>query len=197
MTPMPAPVVRAWPGATVVCLGTGPSLTTADVEHCRGLRVIAVNNAYTLAPWADALYAADLKWWKWHKGVPDFAGAKYSVEPTIWAGVHALRNTGRTGLERDPSCLKTGYNSGYQAINLAVHLGAARIVLLGYDLKGDHFFGAHPDRSRPPFPLCLEAFPTLVAPLAEAGVEVINCTPGSSLRCFPMATLASVLERAA
>lgn len=194
-------VPRLWPGSTIVCLGTGPSLTQADVDLCRGrARVIAVNNAYRYAPWADVLYAADLKWWLWHKGVPDFAGLKYSIaaKPKNWIVAQVLRNTGKHGLELTPTGLRTGFNSGYQAINLAVHLGARRIALLGYDMHGDHCFGSHPDKSKPPFPGCLEAFPTLVPPLKEAGVEVLNCTLGSAIDCFPRAPIElALMERAA
>jgi hypothetical protein len=199
-TPPRPSVPRLWPGATVVCVGTGPSLTQADVDACRGrARVIVVNNAYQVAPWADALYAADEKWWRWHKGVPDFAGLKYTIDPNrkAWPGLVALRNTGQNGLESDPTGLRTGFNSGYQAINLAVHLGAARIVLLGYDMSGDHYFGSHPDKTRPPFGPCLQAFATLPAPLAAAGVEVVNATRRTALQVFPCVPLETLVEVAA
>lgn len=188
----------------MVCLGTGASLTPADVEVCRGhARVIAINNAYTICPLADAMYAGDQKFWRWVQGAPDFAGLKYTVEPQKprWPGLEVLRHDGgrdAPGLCLDPDGLRTGYNSGYQAINLAVHFGAARIILLGYDMHGAHFFGHHPDNTAPPFALCLEHFETLVAPLAALGVSIVNCTPHSALRCFPMAPLVDVLaERAA
>lgn len=191
-----ATVPRLWPGETVVCVGTGPSLTQADVDACRGrARVIVVNDAYRLAPWADLLYAADDKWWAWHKGAPGFAGLKYTIAPCrhAWPGLQVLRNSGQHGLESNPSGLRTGYNSGYQAINLAVHLGASRVLLLGYDMAGDHYFGSHPDRTRPPFAPCLKAFATLPDPLRAAGVEVVNCSRHTALTCFPRQPLREVL----
>lgn len=194
-------VPRLWPGSTIVCLGTGPSLTKADVESVRDrARVIAINDAHRLAPWADVLYACDAKWWTWHRGVPAFGGLKYALQPAAahWPRVQVLRNTGVTGLELQPSGLKNGRNSGYQAINLAVHLGAARIVLLGYDMQApgntSHFFGAHPDKSRPPFSLCLQQFATLVGPLRTLGIDLVNCTRTTALTCFPRRPLAEVLE---
>jgi len=212
---MASSVPRLWPGSTVVCIGSGPSLTQADVDACREkARVIVVNDAYKLALWADLLYACDSKWWKWahtdkkrHPHFADFHGLKFALEPQQmrWPQVQTLRNMGPYGLELNPVGVRTGSNSGYQAINLAVHFGAKRILLLGYDMKLSgsraHFFGptgAHPDNSKPPFQACLKAFQTLVAPLAKAGVDVINCTPGSALKAFPMASLRDVLiERAA
>lgn len=198
-------VPRCWPGETVTILGGGPSLTPVDVAAVRGqTRVIALNNAYQLAPWADVLYACDQKWWTWHQGVPSFTGPKFSIaasDPVTWPDVQVLQNTGVLGLERQPTGLRTGYHSGYQAMNLAVHLGAARILLLGYDLKvggagRTHWHGDHPDRQPSPYAAMLEAFPSIVAPLQDVGVEVINCSPGSALRCFPCQPLAEALPRA-
>jgi len=39
----------------------------------------------------------------------------------------------------------------------------------------------------------LPHFPTLQPALTERGIEVINCTPGSALTCFPMGNLDEVL----
>jgi hypothetical protein len=195
-----AVVPRLWPGATMVLLGGGPSLTPADVDACRDrVRVIAINDAYRLAPWADVLYACDDQWFRWHRDVPGFAGLKYTIDPRAASRprVQLLRNTGSTGLETDPSGLRTGANSGYQAINLAVHLGAARILLLGYDMQRrggrDHWFGAHPNQTSPPFQLFRRQFGALVDPLAARGVTVLNCTPDSALDVFPCQPLATAL----
>src|SRR3954471_17375074 len=77
-------VQRRFPGSTVLCVACGPSLTREDVEACRGrLPVLVVNDAYQLAPWADALYAADDHWWHAHRGAPSFQGEKYSIELRI------------------------------------------------------------------------------------------------------------------
>src|SRR4030095_303323 len=103
------------------------------------------------------------------------------------------QNTGTTGLETIPSGLRTGHNSGYQAINLAVHLGARTIVLLGYDMSGDHFFGGHPDHTRPPFQRCLRAFTTLLEPIAALVVTGWNGTRSTSLTCFPQPALEDVI----
>lgn len=200
-----APVPRLYPGSIVAILGTGPSLTQADVDSLFGnCNVIAVNDAYRLAPWASALYAADSRWWRRFNGVPEFTGPKYSIMPNghvvvqqEYRDIHILKNTGQHGLELEPNGLRTGYNSGYQAINLAVHLGASRIVLLGFDMKGDHYFGSHPDQSKPLFKQCLIAFPTLMEPLKALGISIVNCTPNSAIRCFKLAPLPQVLDEVA
>jgi len=191
------------PGGTVVCLGGGPSLTVEDVDYCRGkATVIAVNDAYRLAPWADALIASDAAWWSHYKGVPGFAGMKVCVQPGAdrWPGVMVLRNTGPSGLETDPTGLRTGRNTGAAAINLAVHFGAARVLLLGYDMEAkderhSHWFGPHPRglRGGSPYPLFRQMFAAMVQPLKAAGVVVINCSRQTALACFPRRPLREVL----
>lgn len=187
---------------TAVCLGTGPSLTADDVEACRGRAfVIAVNDAYRLAPWADVLYACDAKWWEHHQGAQEFQGMKFGLQkgPERF-DVQVLGRGSASGLSLDPSELCTGQNSGYQAINLAVLLGAVRIVLLGYDLqarnaKHTHFFGNHPSalQKASPYASFLQYFRTLPAPLKAAGVSVINATRETALTCFERMPLAEAL----
>ena len=52
-----------WPGATVVCAASGPSLTAADLLRCHGAKILAVSNAVRLCLRVDALYSAEMKWW--------------------------------------------------------------------------------------------------------------------------------------
>lgn len=194
-----------WRGETVVILATGPSLNQADVDAVRGrARVIAVNDSYRLAPWADLIYACDERWWRWqyrdHKAaIAAFAGLRFALKPVRpeW-GVTVLKNTGVTGLELNPGGLKNGRNSGYQAINLAVHLGAARILLLGYDMslgQGGkvHWFGSHPNGGRPPLTKFRLYFPSIAPPLKALGIEVVNCSRRSALTCFPKVALERAL----
>jgi hypothetical protein len=192
-------ITPIWAGETAVILGTGPSLTPEDVARVRGrARVIAVNDAYRLAPWADALYASDARWWAWHGGVPSFSGQKIALARTAYPAVGVLRNTGESGLETDRrDGVRTGKNSVYQAMGVAVHCGVTRIVLLGVDMmcapdRRSHFFGEHRNKTRPPFDRCLDLFETIAAPLVAAGVSVVNCTRRTALRAFPCQTLESV-----
>ena len=200
-------VPRLWDGATVVCLGGGPSLTQEQVDTCRGrARVIAINDCYLLAPWADLHYHCDKRWFGWHENRPEFRafkGIKVTLDEQVLKDhpeIRGVKNTGKDGLETKPTGVRTGRNSGYQAINLAVHLGAARIVLLGYDMRFDgkksHWHGGHPvEIQKTVFPnSMLPCFSSLVKPLKELGVEVLNATPGSALTVFPMVELEKELD---
>lgn len=192
----------------MLVMGSGPSLTQADVDLARVQvdAVIAVNDTYKFAPDATVLYAADSKWWGWHKGCvaphlvgsvkfPAFVGQlKYALSKTPWyPEVQVLRRGPQSGLTLDPTKVALGLNGVYQSINVAVHLGATRVLLLGVDMRGGHFFGQHPDNSAPPFSMCLQRFATLVEPLQTAGVEVINCSRETALKVFPRMALEAAL----
>jgi len=196
-------VPKSWPGETVVCIGSGPSLTVDDVSYCRGrAKVIAVKDAVRMAPWADVLYAcgADRSFW-WQRNGPalkDFTGLRYTLDPLAAPLATVLRSTGVEGLETEASGIRTGQNSGYQAINLAVHLGAARIVLLGYDMQPapdgrDHFFGDHAHVGRVPFFDLRQYFDSLVEPVRALGIRILNATRRTALDCFPRVSLAEAL----
>ena len=160
-----------------------------------------MTGSWRLAPWADFLYGCDWKWWRWHKVVADFEGKRVTLDPRAAAefpGLLVLQNTVIEGLETAPTGLRSGRNSGYQAVGLAFHLGAARILLVGYDMKPmdgrTHWFGDHPRPTVPAdYVAWLKAWGTITAPLADAGVEVINCTPDSALTNLPRGDLADCL----
>lgn len=144
-------IPRIWTGETVVCIGGGPSLTLEQIDMVYRVNsnVIAINDAYRMAPWADILYGCDAMWWRWHDGVPGFKGIKVALigskdgqgyegkwADIMYDDIRPLAYNGIDGLEiKDPRYLRTGRNSGYQAINLAVQLGAKRIILIGYDMQ--------------------------------------------------------------
>lgn len=205
-------ISRDWEGKTAVLIGGGPSLTTEQVERVRvtheagKVRVIAINDAYRLAPWADICYFADSEWWRWHKDRPEFQafqGQKCSIQNSGGnvedAAVHLLRNRGADGLSSDPAGLATGRHGGYQALNLAMLAGAKTIILLGYDGKlGDrgktHWFGDH-RRIEPQtvFEMYRQSFSQAENAIKAAGVTVRNCSPGSAITAFERGELANCL----
>jgi len=201
-------VERLWPESTVVCLASGPSLTREDVAYVRGkARVIVINTSLLLAPWADAFHASDARVRQWHATeVQRFQGRKFSMEflETDLDDVTVLKNGGIYGLSTDPTTLRNGRNSGYQAVNLAVLLGAARIILLGYDMGlapdgRKHWHPLHPGHTVNPaedttrYAMFRQVFESIVAPLEALGVEVLNCSRHSALTCFPRPALEAVL----
>ncbi len=227
-------VPQLWRGETLAILASGPSLTQDQATLCRGrVRVVAINDSYLLAPWADMHYFCDAKWYGWHRTCQaksqalfgheralalfhGFQGLRVTLEPSapeVQAhdpSVRVLRNDSRArdggpyrrdSLCLEPDGLRTGSNSGHQAINLAVHTGVKRILLLGYDMRlvdgRTHWFGDHPTQNQnqqiyeTQFRPALES---LVRPLKELGIEVINCTPDSAAAAFPLMSLNRALR---
>jgi hypothetical protein len=158
--------------------------------------VVAVNDAFRLAPAADVLYAADSQWWDVNaQEALKFQGIKLTADKTVaYRKVVKLKQTGLEGYDPEPGCVRTGGNSGYQAVHVAIQAGAKRILLLGFDMTGTHFFGRHKAPLRntpePSFANWIQRFPALIG----RGAQIINCTPGSALRCFPCQPLAEALH---
>jgi len=199
-------------GRTVAVFASGPSLTKADCESCRdaGFATIAVNDAFKFAPWADMLHACDAKWWLFHaQEALNFEGVKVTLDDSLpFAAVNCLEwregdgpSGVTTGYSDNPALIRTGGNSGYQAIHIAALGGAKRIIMLGFDMRAisgkSHFFGDHPLPLRNEndcwAKVFVPAFRTLAPELQSRGVEVINCTMGSAVDAFPIRPLIEVL----
>ena len=164
----------------VLC--TGPSMSQAVVDSVRGMRVIAVNNAYEMAPWAEALAANDMAWWKHNPKARVFAGRKFTTN--VLPGVERVISSG----------VLTESCSGVLGLEVAKIIGAMPgdpIYLFGVDFHGSHYFGEYTnglknttDQRRKVHARQFEAWGK-----ANKGIEVFNCTEGSALKCFPMARL--------
>jgi len=102
-------------------------------------------------------------------------------------------------VSKRPNSIPLGGNSGFQAVALAIHFGAARVILLGYDMRNAgklaHWHGNH-TRLGNPVPARFREwcghFETLNRYL-PAGVSVINATPDSAIGCFPRMSLRDAL----
>lgn len=157
---------------------------------------------------ADILYACDGKWWRHHGDTvkAEFSGECWTTLPDQDPGDHkpAIDKynlnyvTGRSsekGLSPIEGRITYGGNSGHQAIHLARNFGAARILLLGYDYGyGGHWFGDHPQSltTTHDYNLWLSEIRQLADDLAAEGVEVINCSRRTAIKCFPRKSIAEI-----
>lgn len=178
------------------------SQEVANRVKAASIPTIAINNTALLAPWSEIFYACDYSFWIYHASwALNHAGLKVTCDDSVpFEQVMCLRNTGTSGFDSDPGCIRTGNNSGYQSLHLAIHAGAKRILLCGYDMKGDHWFGKHPPQladadANVHRNMFIPEFEKLAPQIPWLGVEVINCTPGSALRCFPVGNLDVELSR--
>lgn len=201
-------VPRLHPGATVYCLGAGPSLSLVDAAKLRGRPYVACNSAMMWARdvWGPGAYALSYHSEYIQKNEADYqafhaAGGQVltpvGTQQPAW--VRQLHTDQQRGLCRSPTGLGHGLNTGHGALNLAYHLGAARIVLLGYDMRmcrdgRVHWDGRATDQAWKYATLFARAFRKIAADLKEVGVSVLNATPRSALEAFPRISLADAFD---
>lgn len=197
-----------WQGRTAVVVCAGPSLSDEQLDAISPAecKIIAVNTAYLYAPWAEVVYAGDMMFWRAH-----YARIKAACDPKVtqmWTQdssaaeryqINRQRAGNREGLGRE--VIHLNGNSGFQAINLAYLWGAKKILLVGMDMKlgpngerhrhGDHEKGLVQAQL---FHDWLQRSVKFAEDLRAAGCDVVNCTPGSALTCFPFASIEEALQ---
>jgi hypothetical protein len=198
--------VKDWSSETVVCAASGPSLTKEDIDYVRGkAKLIVVNTTFRLAPWADVMYGADITFWRQYgpESLKHFQGERWSCTPRVEKefGAKIIKVVPGSGFSPTPDTITSGGNSGYQAVHLAALWGAKRIVLLGYDMQRtegkEHWHGLHEGglRNGRNYEFWVRRFEPLARDLKKNGVDVINCTRKTALKCFRQAPLESIWEQ--
>jgi hypothetical protein len=194
-----------WAGQTAYIIGGGPSLATQNLELLHGCNVIVINSSYLAFPAAQFLIFSDARWWCEHiKALKDFKGQIVSLSAAS-SGLPQLRMMQRTnmpGLATDPGQLMVKNTTLTGAINLAVHLGVRKIVLLGIDQKHGANGRTHhhaPHKWQPTancFKRQQSDLPQIAAGLRERNIECVNASPGSALTLWPLVNLEDHLATA-
>ena len=230
--PIGKPVQPEFKGETAVLIATGPSITQEQLDIVQKAqedgkcKVITVNNAYQVAPWTDAHISCNDDWWQYYwprdQVLRELPCAKYTWYSNVAENYNItyIKAIVKDGLSTDPRILHINHGSGPMAINLALHYGVKKLLLIGHDMKfakdydgakkeagskRRHFFGEYPEKLRhwPSVKVGLtkpgvmdgliEAYDTMVPQLSSVGMEIINCTPGTALTSFPVSTLENEL----
>lgn len=195
-----------WTGETVAVVASGPSASLVDLPLLRGrVRVVAVNRAHELVPFADMVYGCDAAWWRSVNGLPDWPALKVSQDKHIFAEFPDIKRVvsirGCQFLQlQNCGYIIWGGNSGSQAINLAAQTGARKIVLCGFDMttkNGIHFHGPHidnlPNPREPSVELWRRRTDSMADFLHEHGYTLANCSPGTALKKWPQMSLEDAL----
>lgn len=203
-------IPQAWLGRTVYIIGGGPSLRGMDWEPLKCKNVIGINDAYKLGNWVDICFFGDDDWYNNHHRqalLNDFTGF------VISCASRRIKDSQVLEIQRRPRgfwpkkhhILGWWGNSGACAIGLALKLGAARIVLLGYDLgapeKDDGTLDGnwHDENIQTAIPAWYEKFLKEFDLLGEhvkkdyPDVEIINANPDSKLEIFPKIALEDII----
>lgn len=216
-------IPKIWEGQTVIIIGGGSSVRKLKqdrlLQKCRGrFPVIALNQAYEIAPWADVLMWLDQSWfndnwrhlhihtgWKVTCRYPRLKKLEpHEGNPVYWDSIKVLRyvSDGNTTLSIDPRQLR-GRFAGSQAINFSTLAGAGRIVGLGFDANRFaeqlNWHDRYLERNRP---TNMEVFEKHFIPdmyalekeLEGAGVQFYNASIDSAIRCYPFVDFEEVLS---
>lgn len=106
------------------------------------------------------------------------------------------------GVSTRKGWIKQGGNSGFQAVGLALMFGAARVILLGYDMQFTggkrHWHRDHPETMGNPVERKFQEWRGHFEHLArQARVPIINASRETALRCFPRMDLDACLAEPA
>lgn len=228
------PIEPIFVGETAVLIATGPSITVEQLafieqHHAAGnCRVFTVNNAYQHVSWTDVHLSCNGTWWQWYyprsKELRNLPCLKYTWYPKLAEkfNINYISAIVKDGLSTDPTAVHINHGSGPMCINLALHFGIKRLLLIGHDMKfapdydgkcqkigskSRHFFDEYPKilqhwpsvkvgLSKPGvLDGLIEVYEKMVPQLKTVGMEIINCTPDSALTTFPMSTLEKELNK--
>lgn len=191
-----------WSRDTAIVVASGPSAAKAPLEIAKGrARFVTVNEGHRLAPWADAVYAADHPWWEKNRGLRGFKGLRVSQSDAARKsyGVKQVNLRRVDQIVTSPKgTIGYGGNSGFQALNLAVQFGAKAIVLVGFDMRVDHgvhWHGRHEQMNNPTedsVSRWARILDGVAGQLQKLGVSVVNASAVSALKNYRKVELASL-----
>lgn len=165
---------------TWVLLAPGPSARAEDAQALRQYPLGAVGCAYQLAPWAAFVASSDAAWWRSYPDVYQLGAKRYCMGSSV-------KEAEKIELPQ----LGAVVNSGVLALECAKRAGATRILLLGFDMHGTHFFGPYTNGLRNAQPNQRSNHMKQYEHWAKVNrkFEVLNLTKGSALTCFPKGEL--------
>jgi len=197
-----------WDDRPLIVVGGGPSLEPYDCSDLREHgRVVIMNDAVNYCK-ADVLMSIDANWMRRSQSlVQEFEGEEVWLIASVYvkpynvktiATVNYLKRGEKGTLGETKKAIYCAGHSGYAILNLAYLKKAKEIYLLGYDMnEGPHdqwhdyeeeinlprrAFNPNYYRDWP------REFDELAPTLVGAGMDVINCNPGSSVKCFRFST---------
>ena len=198
-----------------VVIGTGPSLTSEQIDKVSHLKKFGANRAFEFD--VDVLHGCNHQFWDYYwDQVKDLRCDKWTTRPELigkYEGLDYIEERWEDGLSTDPTYICAHHGTGPQLVNLALHYGCEKMILIGWDMrfpgkvdrykfKGKrHYFGED-KLTQKHWPMTgpdgeceglIREMETIKP--KDYGIEIVNCSPGSAMRCFPMIPLDEALER--
>ena len=191
------PLKPVWQGEDVYVLGGGPSVRSFPLSRLtRPVKVVGCNDAYLFGEdVVDVLTFGDLKWYNHHKQKPAFFAFQ---NPKITNHPRLKDEQGIIWAPREQhgfhlSALGWNGNTGSMAINIALLLGAARVLLVGFDMalgpdgKGHWHKHELDSPQEHHYTRYKEEIERTASDISKKwpGVTIINLNPLSTMSTFP------------
>jgi len=138
-----------------------------------------------------------------------FAGLKVTCCERLFEHAPGVKVMGRgkpAGIDTKRGRVSWNGNSGISALSLAYHLGARMMVLLGFDMHPledgtSNFHNDHVNMELHKGPNVQKVYDRYLSKMGQVkkdadrlGVKIVNATPGSSIKEFPIMSLEEVLN---
>jgi len=191
-----------------------PSAYSSYMTEIHNKHVIGVNMSYRIGDWIDIVMFGDSDFFlKEQEYLYKFPGLRVTCNPLQrdepFVKYLERDTTHYQGITTTPGRVSWNGNTGAAAINLAVHLGAKRIILVGFDMKVEdnmkHWHDLYKvgpvntERRRmktmSTFDRHLSFFPSIAADAKRLGITIINANPDSAISCFPKMTVKEILNQ--
>lgn len=204
-------IPRLYPGDTAIVCGTGPSITPEQIElvNNSGHRVFGANRAYEIFD-CHVVHGCNYQFWDLHyPRMPKGQFDMWTTRPELrgkYPGLNYIEERWEDGLSREPHWISAHHGTGPQLVNIAYLYGCTRLLLVGWDMR---YWGKQGPRTYEKRrylgedELTLHHWPQ-TGPNGEQtglikemetirpdayGIEIVNCTPGSAMKCFPFGDL--------
>lgn len=190
-------------------------LKTAKQLQKKGFMVFGMNHVWKDYPDLDVFMACNPVYYdtQWENGLKDIKAEKWTWDqPTATRyNINYIEGKWADGFSTDPGVIHYGHSSGFQLPGLAYHYGVRRMLLIGYDMgyakdydaknknpgsTPRHYFGEYEDSQLHHWPVSLNngVFDALIKQFEKVkeingDLEIVNCTPGSAMKCFPFGSL--------
>lgn len=188
-----------------------PSVYSNYMKRIHKKHVIGINMAYKIGDWMDIIFFGDKGFFLTHEAdLAVYPGLKVSCHHVAgnrpWVKLVGRDKKRPKGISSHPAMVSWNYNSGAAAISLAVHTGAKRIILLGFDMKLSNTHKQHWHNSygrgeittkRPhtlPFDRHLRGFVEIAKDARRLGIEILNANPESAISDFKKVTVNEILQ---
>ena len=178
-------------GKRLFILASGPSLGELDLSGLDRRITMGLNRSALVFPNTYYHCVMDQRLFELHGDLLHKTRQLFTVEGRPF-GIQ-LKNLAADGFSWDlKKGIYTGYTIAYFALQLAVYMEFAEVFFLGLDLKhqgrNTHFFGrdeVSANHENTEFPKMEKMLTHASELLREHPIKIYNCSPDSTLTCFP------------